>query len=110
MIQTGQAQATVNGLVVQNGLATTQMNTKAATGEEPPKNILITTRKQYGLPEDAVIYCNFNQLYKIDPSTLQMWCNVSIFIAFTKVCDESNLAKVVLSPTQASNKLSSLRN
>lgn len=80
MIQTGQAQATVNGLVVQNGLATTQMNTKAATGEEPPKNILITTRKQYGLPDDAVVYCNFNQLYKIDPSTLQMWCNVSIFV------------------------------
>ncbi|KAG0718523.1 UDP-N-acetylglucosamine--peptide N-acetylglucosaminyltransferase subunit [Chionoecetes opilio] len=67
MIQSGQAQATVNGLVVQNGLATTQLNTKAATGEEPPKNILITTRKQYGLPEDATIYCNFNQLYKIDP-------------------------------------------
>lgn len=87
MIQTGQAQATVNGLVVQNGLATTQMNTKAATGEEPPKNILITTRKQYGLPEDAVIYCNFNQLYKIDPSTLQMWCNVSKFI----VCRRSIL-------------------
>lgn len=82
MIQTGQAQATVNGLVVQNGLATTQMNTKAATGEEPPKNILITTRKQYGLPEDAVIYCNFNQLYKIDPSTLQMWCNVSEFMVY----------------------------
>lgn len=78
MIQTGQAQATVNGLLVQNGLATTQMNNKAATGEEPPKNILITTRKQYGLPEDSVIYCNFNQLYKIDPSTLQMWCNVRV--------------------------------
>lgn len=78
MIQAGQVQATVNGLLVQNGLATTQMNNKAATGEEPPQNILVTTRKQYGLPEDAVIYCNFNQLYKIDPSTLQMWCNVSM--------------------------------
>ena len=76
MIQSGQAQTTVNGLVVQNGLATTQMNNKAATGEEVPQNILVTTRKQYGLPDDAVIYCNFNQLYKIDPSTLQMWCNI----------------------------------
>ncbi|XP_047496022.1 UDP-N-acetylglucosamine--peptide N-acetylglucosaminyltransferase 110 kDa subunit-like isoform X4 [Penaeus chinensis] len=76
MIQAGQVQATVNGMLVQNGLATTQMNNKAATGEEPPQNILVTTRKQYGLPEDAVIYCNFNQLYKIDPSTLQMWCNI----------------------------------
>ena len=76
MIQAGQVQTTINGLVVQNGLATTQMNNKAATGEEPPTNILVTTRKQYGLPEEAVIYCNFNQLYKIDPSTLQMWCNI----------------------------------
>ncbi|CAB4064236.1 OGT [Lepeophtheirus salmonis] len=43
------------------------------TGEEVPENILITTRQQYGLPEDAIIYCNFNQLYKIDPPTLKMW-------------------------------------
>lgn len=76
MINAGQVQATVNGLLVQNGLATTQLNSKAATGEEVPKNILVTTRKQYHLPEDAIVYCNFNQLYKIDPSTLQMWCNI----------------------------------
>lgn len=36
----------------------------------------MTTRSQYGLPEDAIVYCNFNQLYKIDPSTLQMWANI----------------------------------
>lgn len=76
MIQSGQVQATVNGMVVQNGLATTQINNKAATGEEVPQNILITTRQQYGLPDDAIVFCNFNQLYKIDPSTLQMWCNI----------------------------------
>ncbi|KAL7632829.1 UNVERIFIED_CONTAM: hypothetical protein RMT77_016826 [Armadillidium vulgare] len=76
MIQAGQVQTSINGMVVQNGLATTQVNNKAATGEEVPQNILITTRKQYGLPDDAVVYCNFNQLYKIDPSTLQMWCNI----------------------------------
>uniref|UniRef100_H2Y6P7 UDP-N-acetylglucosamine--peptide N-acetylglucosaminyltransferase 110 kDa subunit n=1 Tax=Ciona savignyi TaxID=51511 RepID=H2Y6P7_CIOSA len=33
-------------------------------------------RSQYRLPSDAVVYCNFNQLYKIDPSTLVMWCNI----------------------------------
>ena len=54
-----------------------QINNKAATGEEAPKSILITSRQQYGLPEDAIVYCNFNQLYKIDPATLQMWVNVS---------------------------------
>lgn len=76
MIASGQNQTSLNGVVVQNGLATNQANTKAATGEEVPQNIVITTRQQYGLPEDAVVYCNFNQLYKIDPSVLQMWVYV----------------------------------
>lgn len=49
---------------------------KAATGEEIPQTILVTSRQQYGLPEDAIVFCNFNQLYKIDPSTLDMWCEI----------------------------------
>lgn len=77
MIASGQCQMSVNGVVVQNGMATTQVNTKTATGEEVPQSIVITTRQQYGLPEDAVVYCNFNQLYKIDPLTLHMWAHVS---------------------------------
>ncbi|KAL1130937.1 hypothetical protein AAG570_012178, partial [Ranatra chinensis] len=76
MIASGQIQTSVNGVVVQNGLATNQTNNKAATGEEVPQTIVITTRQQYGLPDDAVVYCNFNQLYKIDPHTLQMWVNI----------------------------------
>lgn len=73
MIASGQVQTSLNGVLVQNGLATTQTNNKAATGEEVPQNIVITTRQQYLLPDDAVVYCNFNQLYKIDPITLHMW-------------------------------------
>ncbi|XP_043208821.1 UDP-N-acetylglucosamine--peptide N-acetylglucosaminyltransferase 110 kDa subunit-like isoform X2 [Amphibalanus amphitrite] len=73
MIQSGQLQTQVNGLTIQNGLATPQTEPKAASGEEVPKSILVTTRQQYGLPEKAIVYCNFNQLYKIDPSTLKMW-------------------------------------
>lgn len=42
---------------------------------------MVTTRSQYGLPEDSIVYCNFNQLYKIDPPTLQMWANVSLPLA-----------------------------
>ena len=80
MISTGQLQTSVNGIVVQNGLATTQLNTKAATGEEAPKSIVVTTRQQYGLPEGAIIYCNFNQLYKIDPSTMATWINVGFVL------------------------------
>ena len=37
---------------------------------------MISARCQYNLPEDAVVYCNFNQLYKIDPDTLDMWFEV----------------------------------
>lgn len=81
MIASGQCQMSVNGVVVQNGMATTQVNNKTATGEEVPQNIVITTRQQYGLPEDAVVYCNFNQLYKIDPLTLHMWAHVSLLIS-----------------------------
>ncbi|XP_016026014.2 LOW QUALITY PROTEIN: UDP-N-acetylglucosamine--peptide N-acetylglucosaminyltransferase 110 kDa subunit [Drosophila simulans] len=76
MIATGQVQTSLNGVVVQNGLATTQTNNKAATGEEVPQNIVITTRRQYMLPDDAVVYCNFNQLYKIDPQTLESWVEI----------------------------------
>ncbi|RWS14657.1 UDP-N-acetylglucosamine--peptide N-acetylglucosaminyltransferase-like protein, partial [Dinothrombium tinctorium] len=76
MISSGQLQTSVNGILVQNGLATTQLNNKAATGEEAPKSIVVTTRQQYGLPEDTIVYCNFNQLYKIDPPTLTMWINI----------------------------------
>lgn len=82
MIASGQCQMSVNGVVVQNGMTTTQVNNKTATGEEVPQNIVITTRQQYGLPEDAVVYCNFNQLYKIDPLTLHMWAHVSMIRLF----------------------------
>ena len=53
-----------------------QTNNKAATGEEIPQNIIISARCQYSLPEEAVVYCNFNQLYKIDPNTLEMWLDI----------------------------------
>ncbi|GCC27829.1 hypothetical protein chiPu_0006255 [Chiloscyllium punctatum] len=76
MINQGQIQVTINNFTVSNGLATTQINNKAATGEEVPRTIIVTTRSQYGLPEDSIVYCNFNQLYKIDPNTLQMWASI----------------------------------
>ena len=76
MIQNGQVQTSVNGLTIQNGLTTNLISAKTATGEEVPEQIMVTTRKQYSLPDDGVIYCNFNQLYKIDPATLRMWVNI----------------------------------
>ena len=41
-----------------------------------PADLPLTTRAQYGLPENAIVYCNFNQLYKIDPDTLKSWVNI----------------------------------
>lgn len=76
MITKGHIETSVNGLILQNGLATIQTNSKVASGEEVPQNIVITTRQQYFLPNNAIVYCNFNQLYKIDPTTLCMWVNI----------------------------------
>lgn len=53
-----------------------QTNNKAATGEEIPSSIIVSSRASYGLPENAVVYCNFNQLYKTDPDTLECWVNI----------------------------------
>ena len=38
-----------------------------------PADFPLTTRAQYGLPEGAIVFCNFNQLYKIDPVTFENW-------------------------------------
>jgi protein O-GlcNAc transferase len=62
--------------MVHNGQPHAVTNNKTATGEEVPQNIIVSMRAQYGLPEDVVVYCNFNQLYKIDPATLEMWVNI----------------------------------
>lgn len=34
------------------------------------------TRTTYGVPEDKFVFCNFNQIYKIDPATFKMWCRI----------------------------------
>ncbi|GJQ10271.1 hypothetical protein GpartN1_g2062.t1 [Galdieria partita] len=44
---------------------------------------IILTRETYGLPKSVyeggdctVLFANFNQLYKLDPSTLNVWCDI----------------------------------
>jgi protein O-GlcNAc transferase len=76
MVLQGHAQASINGMNITHGLAVNQVQPKAATGEEVPTTPIITTRSMYGIPDDAIVYCNFNQLYKIDPATLQMWVSI----------------------------------
>ncbi|XP_038055705.1 UDP-N-acetylglucosamine--peptide N-acetylglucosaminyltransferase 110 kDa subunit-like [Patiria miniata] len=76
MVIQGHAQASINGMNITHGLAVNQVQPKAATGEEVPTTPIITTRSMYSIPDDAIVYCNFNQLYKIDPATLQMWVSI----------------------------------
>lgn len=51
-------------------------NKKVASGEEIFTNVIFTSRMQYSLPKDVIVYCNFNQLYKIDPKVLKMWVKI----------------------------------
>lgn len=66
----------VNGVTIDNGISIHRSNKKVASGEETFDNIIFTSRKQYGLPNDAIVYCNFNQLYKIDPAIMDVWINI----------------------------------
>lgn len=81
MVSSGQSHTSVGGVVIQNGIINQTTNTKAASGEVVPDTPIITNRMQYGLPEDAVIYCNFNQLYKVDPEIFAVWCNVRFVVS-----------------------------
>jgi len=76
MISSGHIEISINGAIVTNGLLITSKDTKEGNGEAIMQKIVITTRQQYGLPEDAVIYCCFNKLFKISPDLFRMWVNV----------------------------------
>jgi len=36
----------------------------------------LPTRAKYNVPEDKFVFCNFNQLYKIDPEIFDTWMNI----------------------------------
>ena len=46
------------------------------SGERVPEVTPTMTRETYGLPSNAFVFCNFNQLYKIDPETFESWCSI----------------------------------
>lgn len=47
-----------------------QPSSRVAGGRVAP------TRAQVGLPEDAFVFCSFNQSSKITPSTFKLWCEL----------------------------------
>lgn len=68
---------------VATAAATTPTSAGALGGGNPPDpplsqptDLPLTLRSQYGLPDKAVVFCNFNQLYKIDPNTLENWVTI----------------------------------
>nr|XP_034839789.1 UDP-N-acetylglucosamine--peptide N-acetylglucosaminyltransferase 110 kDa subunit-like isoform X3 [Maniola hyperantus] len=71
-----QKQVYINNILVDNGVCLNHRNKKISSGEEVYDNIIFTSRRQYGLPEDAIVFCNFNQLYKMDPVMMAVWVNI----------------------------------
>lgn len=41
-----------------------------------PDLTLSGTRADHNLPEDAVVFCSFNQHYKFSPDTIGLWCGI----------------------------------
>jgi protein O-GlcNAc transferase len=39
-------------------------------------NDFVPTRKELGLPEDAFVFCNFNQPFKIEPEIFSTWIDI----------------------------------
>jgi protein O-GlcNAc transferase len=50
---------------------------RAVEGETVP------TRQQYGLPLGSFVFCNFNQLYKIDPAIFDVWMRLLLRVPFS---------------------------
>ncbi|GBP93532.1 UDP-N-acetylglucosamine--peptide N-acetylglucosaminyltransferase 110 kDa subunit [Eumeta japonica] len=75
-VDSRQLQVSINNNAILNGITIHEINREVATGEKVCNYPILTTRMQYGLPEDAIVYCNFNQLYKTNPKTLEIWVNI----------------------------------
>jgi protein O-GlcNAc transferase len=82
ILQLSKQQAQVAASAAVQVLPTTTTTTptaKQVTPDAPlssPTDLPLTIRSQYGLPEKAIVFCNFNQLYKIDPETLDNWVQI----------------------------------
>lgn len=77
MVRSGQLKCKINNIEVRNGAFFPSLENGIPPEAEAPKDLVVTTRQQYGLPDDAIVYSNFQQLYKLNPTILQVWVNVS---------------------------------
>lgn len=97
-------QVCVNKTIIDNGLSMINVDKKIASGEIIYDNIIFTSRRQYGLPDEAIVFCNFNQLYKTDPKIVATWVkilkkvpNSVLWLLSFPVAGERNLQKYVRS-------------
>ncbi|XP_050360957.1 UDP-N-acetylglucosamine--peptide N-acetylglucosaminyltransferase 110 kDa subunit-like isoform X2 [Nymphalis io] len=101
-ISSKQEQLYINKIPIDNGVSINFLDKKIASGEKRYDNIVFTSRRQYGLPDDAVVFCNFNQLYKTDPSIVKTWVNILkkvpnsvLWLLSFPVAGEPNMLKYV---------------
>lgn len=52
------------------------VNDHKSSYREVVDKVNMPTRADYGISEDAFVFCCFNQLYKIDPETFSIWMNI----------------------------------
>lgn len=52
------------------------LNGSSHPGDVIAQNLVFTTRAQYGLRTQSIVFCNFNQLFKLDPSTFESWLKI----------------------------------
>ncbi|XP_053377277.1 UDP-N-acetylglucosamine--peptide N-acetylglucosaminyltransferase 110 kDa subunit-like [Mercenaria mercenaria] len=66
------------GVEILNGVKVGRQEeqSKWSTGEIVPDSYIYTAKCQYGLPDNKVIYVNFNQNYKFDKVALDMWIKI----------------------------------
>jgi len=76
MVRSGKSCTSIADVQIVNGLMLSQFELQASQGEAQVQNAIYTSRHQYGIPDDAIVYCNFNQLYKLDPVTMHAWCTI----------------------------------
>ncbi|XP_041986785.1 UDP-N-acetylglucosamine--peptide N-acetylglucosaminyltransferase 110 kDa subunit-like [Aricia agestis] len=105
-------QVSMDDVMIINGTTIYNLHNNIGSGEIIFKSIIMTTRQQYGLPDEAVVFCNFNQLYKTDPSILSMWVrilkrvpNSVLWLLSFPTLGEPNLLRYVKSLEMSTNRV-----
>ncbi|KAL7671151.1 hypothetical protein ACOME3_006059 [Neoechinorhynchus agilis] len=82
------------------------------SGQIVPDFILVTCRSRYGIPDDAIVYCNFNILNKCTPQCMNSWCTIIkavpksvLWLLRYPPCAEDHLRKFIINQGIDPNRL-----